>query len=171
MRRKTLSMMMRPREAVLAAKSQLGEVTATPSLMRLSTALSPSGRRGRELRQFRPRRPGVHAPILPQVMPQFAQQQRQEEEEETRIARMLLSLSLPLYAQHPSFRMSKIIVAHCGRHLHLYTPQRRVGLTQKLRKLFSLCISSFMSLLITIFVSCVFMLRTGSPAYLVYQYP
>ena len=38
-----------------------------------------------------------------------------------------------------------------------------VGLTQQLRKPFSLCILPFMSLLITIFVSCVFMLRTGIP--------
>jgi hypothetical protein len=37
-------------------------------LMRLSIALSPSGRRKRELRQFRPRLPSVRAPSVPQVV-------------------------------------------------------------------------------------------------------
>jgi hypothetical protein len=145
-RRKTLSMMTRLREGVLAAKSQLGEATATPSSMRLSTTPLPSGRRGRELRQFRPRPPSVHAPTLPQVGPRFAQQEQEQQEQEARKARMLSSLSLPLYVPHPSSQMSKIIVAQCGRHLLRYTPQRRVGMTQQLRKLSRLCILPFIRL-------------------------
>jgi hypothetical protein len=58
-------------EATTEPMSIYSDASQTPSLMRLSTALSPSGRRSREHRQFRPRPPSVHAvhaPILPQVV-------------------------------------------------------------------------------------------------------
>lgn len=153
----------RPREGVLGARRHLAEVTVTPSSMRLSTTLSPSGRRGRDLRQFRPRPPSVHAPTLPQVMPQFAQQQQ------ARKAKMLSSLSLPLYTPHVSTRMSKLIVTQWGRRSLHYTPQWMVGVTQRLRKHFSLCILPSFVFAYNFFVSCMFILRTRSPAFLVYQ--
>jgi hypothetical protein len=164
-RLRTLSVMTRPREEVLVAVTQIREVTATPSLMRLSTTLLLNGRRGRELRQFRPRPPSVHAPTLPPVMPRFAQRQQQPQERQHRKARALSTLCLPLCAPHLSSRMSQLTVAQYSRQFLRYTIQRRVRLTQDLRKPFSLCILPFTCLHLIIFVSRVFILRTRSPAF------
>src|SRR5258708_2174955 len=156
-RLRTLSVMTRPREEVLAAVTQIREVTATPSLMRLSTTLLLNGRRGRELRLFRPRPPSVHAPTLPPVVPRFAQRQQHQQERQQRKARALSTLCLPLCAPHLSSRMNQLTVAQYRLQFLRYTTQRRVRLTEDLRKPFSLCILPFTCLHLIIFCGlCVY---------------
>lgn len=119
MRRKTLSVMTRPREGVPAAMTRKRGVLPTPSSMRLNTIRSLSGRRGREHRQFRLQ--NALAPILSPVVPQFVQGK----------ARTLSSLSLPLWTPHAEPQMSQLIAAQCRRQLLRYTPQRSAGMSHK----------------------------------------
>lgn len=118
-RRRTLSVMTRPREGVPAAMTRKQEVVPTPSSMHLNTIRSLSGRRGREHRQFR--LPSAHAPILFQVVPRFAQGK----------ARTLSSLSLPPWTPHAAPQMSRLIAAQCRRQLLRYIPHRRAGMSHK----------------------------------------
>src|ERR1700722_19021015 len=124
-RRRILSVTTRLGEGGLATTTRIGALAPTPSLMRLSTIHSPSGRRGRELRQFR--LPSAHAPTLSPVVPRSAQGK----------ASTPFSHSWLLWTTHESIQTSQLIVARYRRRLLQYTPQRRAGLSHKH---FNLCI-------------------------------